>query len=650
LLKKFVNKKPKHNMACSYSPNGQISSDRQFTTAVRSKILIGCDLRVNDIVANTAVIGGIPVPSQVVFSSRAEAEAARIPPLVEEITVFAGERPLNYVRNTTGETSKTALTTADGEIWMAANGLVSPDHYGWLPTSTNTESNDFVVQALLSGFTDVIFYRGSTYLVNSIDETVTNDLYIHLEGTIKGSDEAGFEDSRLMYIRSSPAKTHSFQMQGGGTVDASNRNYIAGIESGSGMNLGNFDRVYVRGIFFYSADTLAELKGDSGFNPLQCKRVTVSHCWFQGWNDHAIYASGGALTDPNRESTDLIITDCFAKECGTFRAARGYNRVVFSNNICKDVVGMFISAGDGSAGAAVDSAFTIIISDNICETCNGTAINLLYMEALKSATITGNIIYDWGQTGLGGVVGIQLRGVQNSIVANNVIKPVAAVTGCDIGVYVQVGTDPDGVVFQSNNNTVCNNTVQVLETAPGFTNAGIVDMVNNTYIHGNRVLNTTAGYDIQVNDGGVDGSVGSNRVVRYTDNGVGFGGAIPEAPLHSSTSARVSFPDDTASTRYMEIIASASHEFFSYSPTTNGRNLIINATTDNLDTPRTGGDNCVLNLYSLGQGISIDGTDDRVTIDLALVPTFADDAAAGAGGLTAGMIYKTATGGLQIKL
>lgn len=37
-------------------------------------------------------------------------------------------------------------------------------------------------------------------------------------------------------------------------------------------------------------------------------------------------------------------------------------------------------------------------------------------------------------------------------------------------------------------------------------------------------------------------------------------------------------------------------------------------------------------------------------LKLNTLPTYADDASAGAGGLTAGQLYKTATGELRVKL
>lgn len=41
---------------------------------------------------------------------------------------------------------------------------------------------------------------------------------------------------------------------------------------------------------------------------------------------------------------------------------------------------------------------------------------------------------------------------------------------------------------------------------------------------------------------------------------------------------------------------------------------------------------------------------DLTSVDFSGLPTYADDAAAGAGGLAAGRLYKTATGEIRIKL
>lgn len=48
--------------------------------------------------------------------------------------------------------------------------------------------------------------------------------------------------------------------------------------------------------------------------------------------------------------------------------------------------------------------------------------------------------------------------------------------------------------------------------------------------------------------------------------------------------------------------------------------------------------------------ITLQSQDGTLTLDIPNLPTYADDAAAGAGGLTAGHVYKTATGELRIKI
>lgn len=55
-------------------------------------------------------------------------------------------------------------------------------------------------------------------------------------------------------------------------------------------------------------------------------------------------------------------------------------------------------------------------------------------------------------------------------------------------------------------------------------------------------------------------------------------------------------------------------------------------------------------MTTMVDGVSSTRTANRITEPLALRPTFADDAAAGAGGLTAGQMYKTATGVCMVKL
>lgn len=52
---------------CSYGPNGQITSDAQFTAAVRSKRFVGCSAKFNDIEAKLAIIDEVIDDNNVKF-------------------------------------------------------------------------------------------------------------------------------------------------------------------------------------------------------------------------------------------------------------------------------------------------------------------------------------------------------------------------------------------------------------------------------------------------------------------------------------------------------------------------------------------------------------------------------------------------------
>lgn len=58
-----------------------------------------------------------------------------------------------------------------------------------------------------------------------------------------------------------------------------------------------------------------------------------------------------------------------------------------------------------------------------------------------------------------------------------------------------------------------------------------------------------------------------------------------------------------------------------------------------------------VNQWEVGfDGLGVLGNTDTLTLKISGCPEYADDTAAGVGGLVAGQVYKTATGELRIKL
>lgn len=104
---------------------------------------------------------------------------------------------------------------------------------------------------------------------------------------------------------------------------------------------------------------------------------------------------------------------------------------------------------------------------------------------------------------------------------------------------------------------------------------------------------------------------------------------------------------------------------------TGGTGLTLDVTTGDMGLNSTDGDVIIspavnftatastgdVTLTSTAADVNINAGDDiiltptgNLTFALAAIPTYADDAAAGVGGLTAGQVYKTAAGALMIKL
>jgi hypothetical protein len=112
---------------------------------------------------------------------------------------------------------------------------------------------------------------------------------------------------------------------------------------------------------------------------------------------------------------------------------------------------------------------------------------------------------------------------------------------------------------------------------------------------------------------------------------------VPKGQVDVNTNLIVSNPGQTD--RYIEVFPSFTHELFSYSPTTQGRNFNINATTNSVNTTPTGG-SCTLQLHSLGKGVEIDSVNDIITVNLDFLGDYANDAAAAVGGVPVSGLYR----------
>lgn len=578
------------------------------------------------------------------FSTRTDAQRARIPPIVNEISVLTGnkQRVLNYVRNTTGIAVKTSLTTADGSIWMA-DGFTSPDHHGWVSTMTSEQATVVTIAALVSGIKHVKFFEENLYIVDYADATLAGPIHVEILGTVKGSDSAAFLSLPVMRLISPRADRYPVTVSGPGTLDATLRPNIPAVSSGEGLIVRYSDHVLINnGLYFYSGDSKTSGFGDSGFAPWGCKKVVVDGCFFKGWNDHCIYATGGASTDPDRAAEELTITNCNFQECGAgdIRLARNYQRIVCTNNISVNSYRHIIVSG----GTPPDelTAYMLNISDNIIFSCEAVAIDIRYTNINTGSCISNNQIYDWALS-VPNSAAILLLGASNVACFGNVIIPrfstIANVTACSQGIYMNNGTDPAGTLFLASNNNVYGNRITVFERSTASTNSCITDITRTAQIYGNFLNNSP--YDVWIDTAGVNTVSGYPRAVRTNTLGFGFGGVNPKVQLDVAGILNVTRTD--LATRIMEVSCqSTSHEIRSYSPPTLARDIAITSTTDAVNTAPSGGALGIRLRILNTTAFSIDANN-RLAATVAGVPDFADDAAAAAGGIVLGGFYRTAS-------
>lgn len=522
------------------------------------------------------------------FASRAAAVTAlaSIPVTVKRFGWVSGDVAF-FVTRKTGATG-----IADLPGWVP-DGNPTPAHYGWADTLSSAAQTTALTAFLQAGHSYAVL-EPKVYTVDYCNAVLTGPMLLDMRGgTIKGSNSASFLTSVVIRVDCGASK-HRFSIAGG-TIDGSLRTNTAGVSSGSGLCVRSSDNVVVSDMFFYAGTSRTSGFGDSGFVPEWCNNAIVNACRFIGWNDHGIYATGGATASPANVGQTLTVTNCTFEQIGAgdIRIARDYHRIIIAANQSKDSGKLVITAGGATNFVSADQ---IAITDNIVNNCFSTALDLRYMQAASGGVVSGNQIYDWAMGATGSA--INLRGVSNMQVFGNIIKPrafaqVASATSCTNGIYITDATGDDGAAYVAENNSIFGNTVQIFdrsaEAGPPANNVAVKNFTasNKNSIYDNSLLNAYP-FDIWTGTGGSDGSLVDPRVRRLNAAGVGFGGVIPQSRLAVSDTFEVT-RGDTSTRRLQVDLTSTTHSIKSFSPTTSGRGLYLNASTDAANTAPSGG-------------------------------------------------------------
>jgi hypothetical protein len=466
---------------------------------------------------------------------------------------------------------------------FSPDGVATFEHYLAVGDGV-TNDTAALLAALQAGHSVVRGREGATYLVDYVDALVAADITLDLTGiTIKGSDStdliggpgsARIVDSPVIRLRCDTADRFRVRVTGTGTIDASQRTYLPGVASGSGMLIRYAEEMLADGgVRFYGGDSREGDFADSGLVPEYCNVMIIDGCFFKGWKDHPIYATGGPNGVTASMSKQLTVTNCqFEENAGNIRLARGIENIVISGNHSKDC-GKFVVGSGGATNAF--SYRSLLVTGNHGDGFDDAAIDLRQVTDDCATVITNNVFYDWGSRtdATSAWPCVSLRGVPNALVQGNVMMPRRSVIGdtdfvCHIGVYLtdtygSAFTDHDdtATLYECKNCVVTGNTIMVFERpVDGATDAsyGILDGSNNfTNIIDFNLLLNAADHQIKVLDSSTDVTLESPQVIRRTATGLGLGGIDPVEVLHVNGTVRVSRTPDIPEAQFMSLFTEA---------------------------------------------------------------------------------------------
>lgn len=462
--------------------------------------------------------------------------------------------------------------------------------------------------------------NGGTFLVDSLNRTVTTPLFVDLKGgTIKGA--AGFATA-VVELDGSTARP---DLVWRGHVDSTLRDYNPGVASGTGLYVKRF-HVDIRNSTF-TADR-DNTKGDSGIGTLECTGV-IDNCIFIGHPDIGIYNTGGGSISATDDYGDFTVSNCIFEDCEiglTFR--RQSNRVFALGNKFKNC-GAGLQTAEAQSGATwVPGAKVIIAIGNFGVNLTGAFMDI--RAAAAGSVISSNSCTDWGTGSAASCYGI--LGCQGVVVTDNSAVLATVVATTHAGISLNNYTDGGGTVFTGQNNVVRNNHiinantgVRDLSTGPNFAGFNSMLGVTTPYTGINNVTTATeTGF-----------TVGAN--VTINDTGVGFG-VSPSVPFHAV--GKIRSERSGSPTQYMEFEPDAvANALRTYSPTASGKMIRLDSRTDVAGTAPTGG---AVGVQLAGNNVVYwEGSSNGIMGRVASLPEYADDAAAAAGGVIVGRCYRT---------
>jgi len=415
---------------------------------------------------------------------------------------------------------------------------------------------------------------------------------------------------------------------------------------------------------FITNDTPSGDAGDSHLFVAGASNIIISGCRFRGATDSAIYLSGDSS---QTYGENVLIEGCFFDNNAVgITSKRQFKRTTVIGNFFKRCTTAVATA---EADGFRLPGFATTVADNSFDLC-GRCIEIRWCD---SAVVSGNRITDFGIARDGFIFtedAIKLSGSSHCAVTGNTIAttnitPTSGIKALHCTPYTVNGTSRD-----STYNLFAGNVVNI---PSGFNIVEEDANQDNNYFINNRFSGAATGITISgansvlVRDGktgsvyheyqtylGGDSTCASLRVSRSTTfvnrlniagctganasaNGVVVGAEGSTTDINmciQQKGAGVLLLGGPGGAEMLRVLKGGGVNAFEMAGGTSLAPMEL----------RTRGANTNVSMKLVPKGAG------AVQINLSNVVTYADDTAAGVGGLTAGTLYKTSTGQLMIKL
>lgn len=525
-----------------------------------------------------------------------------------------------------------------GRGYLNGSEIVSDARSGVDIADANLVAFQSVVNAAVaSGLSSVKLPAGSyTCTAPIIVPTLTQDFEIILHPNVRVTMHA----TSGCFIQASNCGGRVFKVTGGGRIDCSAQPVPAPADSFGIIEAQDYVGGLIEGITFDAGGDYRTPKSDSPIF-IQGKGMVVNRCVFLGaFDDACVYDSADGV---GVDGEGTRITNCYASKVKLFaiskRLARGMT--VDGCRIVQAYQGVATGAATGTSGIVAPGLEVTISNTDMIDCAIPVRLSWANSSVISSSTrILG--------------FGLDLDGVVASSGA------AVSLRGCDRVIC-------EATIRNGTANTSLHAILLTDETVDGVTRGTTNTTIKGELdggVGGGRAIFEQSSADTNTSDVVFRGTwdtpivqVGSNsyfwyasttdrtkRLWRGGSDKLTIGGSIDFTPGSGSDMLRVR-RHDSPTTSYMDQYTdSGGHRYTLYSQDSAAKKTIINTRTISGSAPSSG--NCDTEL----QWNSVTKLTVTLTGFRAALPTYADDAAAGAGGLVTGDAYVTATGAARYKL